>query len=47
MRCNPFKRPVKQLLRHDTFGIRLAGILDEKAKGEDLLIQGRVTSPPS
>jgi hypothetical protein len=45
MRCNPFNRSVNQLLRHDTFGIRLATVVDEKAKGEDLLIEGRVTTP--
>ena len=31
-RCNPFKRPVNQFPWHDTFGIRLAAIVDEKAQ---------------
>jgi len=46
MRCNPFNRSVNQLLRHDTFGIRLARIIDEKAKGEELLIKGKMTILP-
>jgi len=32
------KRPANQLRRHDTLGIRLAIILDKKAKGEDLFL---------
>jgi len=35
---------LNQIPWHEAFGIRLAVIIDEKAKGEDLLLKGRMTT---